>query len=264
MLKRVRYLSVPLIVLVSFGAQLTQGSAGASLRPSLTAATPSSSFISSGPSFPWSGVAQHNGKFTSIGMHFVVPRVSAYCGRKSNAAIWVGLGGDSVFPFAQNGISISPQGDGAWYEVFDSRGKTIVRGVPMFRADGVAVQPKAGDVMVVSLMFTLDHQTLTFRWQNTTQHTNAYKVIRGAQKYYNGFSAEWIVELNDSSPNLARFSPISIYDAWASRSGVRVPAISGRFVSVYTLKRPRLGAKYMDSVALVSSSAISVKWRRCY
>jgi hypothetical protein len=215
-----------------------------------------------GTAYPWSGIVNTNGAFDSVGMEMIVPRVSAVCGTASNAAVWAGLGGYGRVPFAQNGITVTPGGVGVWYELFDRTGNGPVRGVQLKNVAGAAVQPKAGDIMAVSLKFTSGYTRLSFGWSDLTNHTHAYVLIGNAARWYNGSTAEWIVEHSPATPYFASFSPIKIYRAWAEMSGRRIAAMHGAGVVLLTLQK---GPDRLDSVVPSSTdeSAFTTSWLRC-
>lgn len=96
-------------------------------------------------------------------------------------------------------------GIGVWYELFDRYGNGPVVSVPL--------RMKQGDEIRLGLRFSANHSMLSFSWMNLTRHTTATRTVRNAGKYYNGSTAEWIVERPGidrltHSPNLAWFSPI--------------------------------------------------------
>jgi hypothetical protein len=206
----------------------------------------------------WAGVVDHGLGLTRIGGDFTIPRVSAQCGGSSNVAIWVGLGGYGSLTFAQNGINVTPTGIGVWYELVDGHGNGPVVSVPL--------RMRQGDVVRLGLRFSANHSVLTFSWMNLTRHTSAARTVRNATRYYNGSSAEWIVERPGidrlaNTANLARFSPIVFSHAWtgtlrATRSALPAP------YSVHMFGR---SARPLTSgpVTTAATGTVSVRWLAC-
>ncbi|HVQ94694.1 MAG TPA: G1 family glutamic endopeptidase [Mycobacteriales bacterium] len=230
------------LVLVCVGALLAAGSAPAS------AAT-------EGYSGAWSGLVSGGGGYVSVSAEVTVPKVTAYCGKDSNVVAYVGLGGWGSLPFAQNGFTVTPSGLGAWYEVFDRAGRGTTVGVPL------PIRP--GDRVRLSLAFSTDRTVLRFHWENLTQHRVVARQIGNAARYYNGATADYVVErawYPYRGAPLARFTPVIFRNAKAIRGGHWLPAVNPR-----TIRVTMLGATARP-IALVSAAAgtsFQTSWAGC-
>jgi hypothetical protein len=202
----------------------------------------------------WSGSTTPGGGYTSVTMQFVVPHVSAACGRDSSVAIFDGLGGWGSLPFVQNGITVTPAGASAWREVFDRNGGGSVVGVPL--------RVRSGDRVRVSLSFADRAYHLTFRWENLTLHTAYNAAISGAARYYNGATADYVVE----RPNypyrgaaLGAFDSVTFQDARALR-GRRWVADIDHNASLITM----VGAtgRTLARTSIVRNQVVS-RWGAC-
>lgn len=207
----------------------------------------------------WAGAIDAGRGFTAVEGTVVVPRVDALCGTNSNVAIWVGLGGYLGMPFAQNGISVTPRGRSAWYELFDRNGNGPVVSVPLAMS--------SGDQVRLSLAFSAGHGTLTFVWRNLTRHVQTQRVIGNAARWYNGGTAEWIVERANydpptSSPALAHFSPVTFTGALASVGPAQRAALPDTYTSLMWgvgLLRQLTGL----SPAPRARDSFTTTWRAC-
>jgi hypothetical protein len=210
----------------------------------------------------WAGVIDAGTGISSVSGRVTVPKVDAACATNSNAAVWVGLGGYGTVPFAQNGITVTPGGFGAWYELFDKFGQGPVV--------SVSLPMKAGDVIGLGLAFSANHTMLTFTWSNLTSNQTVTRTITGAARWYNGTTAEWIVErggydpLHDT-PNLAHFSPITFTNAVYASSTVAHNAMPNTYTS--TVASKYIGGTSHPMARVTSSAnaqAFTTTWVACH
>jgi Peptidase A4 family len=210
----------------------------------------------------WSGIIDRGTGISHVSGRIVVPKVDTACGTNSNAAIWVGLGGYGTFPFAQNGITVAPSGVWAWYELFDKsgRGPAVAVSLPM----------KAGDAVALSVAFSAGHTVLTFTWINLTRNQKVTRTFYNAAQWYNGSTAEWIVEraafdvLHDS-PYLAHFSPITFTNAVSGTPTTGRSAFPATYIST-------MNSKYVNSsyhplarvTPLANTQAFTTTWLGCH
>lgn len=206
----------------------------------------------------WTGVVDNGFGLTRVSGDFKIPRVTAQCGASSDVAIWVGLGGYGSLTFAQNGINVTPTGIGVWYELFDRYGNGPVVSVPL--------RMKQGDEIRLGLRFSANHSMLSFSWMNLTRHTTATRTVRNAGKYYNGSTAEWIVERPNidrltHSPNLAWFSPIVFTHAWTGT----LRATRWALPAPYSIEMFGRSDRALTSrpVTTRAPSTLTVKWLAC-
>lgn len=181
----------------------------------------------------WAGVIDTGLRMTGVGGTFAVPSVNAACSTASNVAIWVGNGGYGSFPFAQNGVSVTPSGASAWYALFDKSGSgpTV----------SVSLAMRAGDQISLSTQFSADHNTLTFTWADATTRVTVTRAVTGASIYYNGSSSEWVAEraalnIKADIPQLAHFTPITFTNMWWTAGAVRVPPLPASVLMTLTGK----------------------------
>jgi hypothetical protein len=207
------------------------------LASQLTGIAPATAAIAVGGNV-WSGIIdQGTAGISRVSGRITVPTVDASAGSNSNVAVWVGLGGYGTFPFAQNGITLTPSGASAWYELFDKSGNGPVVGVPLPMI--------AGDVVALGLQFTPNHTSLTFTWNNLTQKQSVTRTLATAAGWYNGSTVEWIVEragldVAHDSPYLAHFSPITFTNAVFSTP----TSVRNAFPNTYT---STMYSKYVNS-----------------
>lgn len=203
----------------------------------------------------WSGVLSRGGNFAAVDADVTVPRVTAYCGKNSNVVAYVGLGGWTSLPFVQNGFTVTPNGLGVWYEVFDRAGHGSTVSVPL------AIRP--GDRVRLMLAFSADRSVLTFWWDNLTLHRWVSRRLYNATRYYNGSTADYVVERSwypyRGSP-LAQFTPITFTNAKALRGG--------RWVAAYTAtstKVTMLGSRgnTVSRVAAAGGTSFRTTWSGC-
>jgi hypothetical protein len=203
----------------------------------------------------WSGVVSNGGGYTAVTADVTVPRVSTLCGASSNVVAFIGLGGWNRLPFVQSGFTVTPKAIGAWWEVFDKAGRGPTVGVPL------TIRP--GDRMRLSLSFSANRSVLTFRWENLTRHVARSQRITNAARYYNGATADYIVERSwypyRGAP-LARYSPITFSGAKAIRYG--------RWVAAYNSGSTRvtmLGAtsNTVSRVTAASGTTFTTAWSGC-
>ena len=221
--------------------------AGASVAPAQA--------VSNGYSGLWSGVVSNGGGYTAVFADVTVPTVSTRCGKDSNVVAFVGLGGWNRLPFVQNGITVTPKGVSAWWEVFDKNGHGPVAGIPL------TVRP--GDRMRLRLQFSANRSVLTFRWDNVTLHRTYIHRVTNAARYYNGATADYVVERSwypyRGAP-LARFTPITFSYAKAARAGRWVPAHNSASTRV-----TMLGAKgnTVSRVTAATGTTFTTAWSGC-
>jgi hypothetical protein len=210
----------------------------------------------------WAGTIDRGTGISRVSGRIVVPKVDATCGTNSNVAVWVGLGGFGTLPFAQNGITVTPSGTSAWFELFDRTGAGPVV--------GVSLPMKAGDVVALGLGFSPGHTVLTLTWSNLTRNQKVTRTINNAARWYNGSTAEWIVEraaldvLHDS-PYLAHFSPITFTYAVYGTPTIGRNAFPATYVS--TINSKYVSGKYhpMTRVApSANSQAFTTTWLACH
>lgn len=207
----------------------------------------------------WSGIIDRGAGLLEVHTRVTVPRVSGSCSARSNAAVWVGLGGYGRFPFAQNGITLTPSGIGAWYELFDGSGAGPVVTVP--------VVIRTGDVLELDLHFTSNHQVLIMTWNNLTRHQLASRRLTGAARWYNGSTAEWIVEraaydYRHDSPYFARFAPITFTSAWTRNANG-----AGRSAFPNDVRSELIGKGTYHKLTTTtphSSQSFTTTWRACH
>lgn len=201
----------------------------------------------------WSGSVTPGGGYTSVTAQFVVPRVTAACGRDSNVAIFVGLGGWGSLPFVQDGVTVTPAGASAWYETFSRGHADPGVGVPL------VVRP--GDRVRISLSFANHGYYLTFRWENLTTRKTVNKAISNASRYYNGATADYVVERSNyprvGSP-LAAYGSVALQDARAARHGRWVPAADHNA----TLVTMRPGARTLATTS-APGGVVTSRWAAC-
>jgi hypothetical protein len=200
-------------------------------------------------------VLGRGGNFAAITADVTVPRVTTYCGKNSNVVAYVGLGGWTSLPFVQNGFTVTPNGLGVWYEVFDRAGRGTTVGVPL------TIRP--GDRVRLMLAFSANRSVLTFWWQNLTLHKGISRRLYNAARYFNGSTADYVVERSwypyRGSP-LARFTPITFTNAKALRGG--------RWVAAYTAtstKVTMLGSRgnTVSRVTAAGGTSFRTTWSGC-
>jgi hypothetical protein len=203
----------------------------------------------------WAGVLSRGAGYTAVTADVTVPRVTALCGKDSNVVAYIGLGGWTGLPFAQNGFTVTPRGLSAWSEVFDRSGRGPTAAVPL------AIRP--GDRMRLGLSFSANRSVLTFRWENLTLHRVVTRQVANAGRYYNGSTADYVVERSwypyRGSP-LARFTPITFSNAKAARSGRWVPAYNSGSTRV-TMLGGR--ANTVARVSAASGTSFTTSWAGC-
>lgn len=155
----------------------------------------------------WAGITDNTRAAVRVTGEFVVPKVSDHCGASSDVAVWVGIGGWGV-PFAQLGVTLTHGSMGAWYEMFGQDGNG-----PLVPFD-YKLQP--GDRIRLRLAFTDDHTQLLLVWNNLTEGNRVEKTLNHAGRWWNGGTAEWIVERH--RPRLAQFAPITFDRAYYTDS----------------------------------------------
>jgi hypothetical protein len=211
--------------------------------------------VTYGYSGQWAGVLSRGGGYTAVTADVTVPRVSTYCGSDSNVVAYVGQGGWTGLPFVQNGFTVTPKGRSAWYEVFDAAGRGSVAGVPL------PIRP--GDRVRLGLSFSANRSVLTFRWENLTLHQVVSRKMSNAGRYYNGSTADYIVERSwypyRGAP-LARFSPITFSNAKAVRYGHWVAAYNSGSTRV-TMLGAR--ANTVARVTAASGTTFTTSWAGC-
>ena len=207
----------------------------------------------------WSGIIDRSVGLTEAHTRFTVPRVYSTCGTRSNVAVWTGLGGYGPFPFAQNGVSLTPSGFGAWYELFDKNGLGPIASVPL--------TIRSGDVIELDLRFTVRHTVLTMTWTNISRHQSVSRTLANATRWYNGTTAEWIVERADydyrhDSPYFAQFSPITFTAAWT-----RTATGAARSAFPNTFRSELLGKGAYHTLTTTtprSAQSFTTTWRGCH
>jgi hypothetical protein len=229
----------------------------------VTATAPATAAVAVGGNL-WAGIIDRGAAGIShVSGRITIPRVDAACGARSNVAVWVGLGGYGTVPFAQNGITLTPSGSGAWYELFDRAGVGPVVSVPL--------PMKAGDVVVLGLAFSPDHRVLTFGWSNLTSRQRVARTLTNAARWYNGSTAEWIVEragfdsVHDS-PYLAHFSPITFTNAVSSTPTVGRNALPNTYTSTM-ISRYVIGRPFHPMTRVTPSvdpRAFTTTWLACH
>lgn len=211
--------------------------------------------VTSASSGLWAGLVTAGGGYTSVTADVTVPRVTALCGANSNVVAFVGLGGWSGLPFVQNGFTVTPKGMGVWSEVFDKSGAGPVT--------SVSLPIRAGDKIRLSIVFSADRSALVFGWNNLTLKRSVSRRVTNASRYYNGSTADFIVERSwypyRGAP-LARFSPISFSNAKALRRGAWVPAYNSGSTKV-TLQGAR--GNRIASVTSAAGTAFTASWAGC-
>jgi hypothetical protein len=244
---RVKLIAIPLMLVLAAALQLT-----------VTA--PARAAIAVGGNV-WSGIIDRGSGVTRVSGRIVIPKVDAACGTNSNVAVFVGLGGYGTFPFAQNGITLTPSGISAWFELFDKTGRGPVV--------SVSLPMKAGDVVALGLAFSPGHTVLTFAWSNLTRNLKVTRTLTNAARWHNGSTAEWIVEraafdaLHDS-PYLAHFSPITFTNAAYSTPTTGRSAFPNTYTSTMQSKYVN-GWHPMTRVAPLSNSqAFRTTWLACH
>jgi hypothetical protein len=211
--------------------------------------------VSYGYSGLWSGLLSNGGGYLGVTADVTVPRVSTYCGTNSNVVAFIGLGGWNSLPFVQNGFTVTPKGLGVWSEVFDSsgRGPTTTVALPI----------RPGDRIRLSLSFSSNRSVLWFRWENLTLGRVAIQRLSNAARYYNGSTADYIVERSwypyRGSP-LARYSPVAFSNAKAARAGRWVPAYNSGSTKITLLGA---GGRTLSRVASASGTSFSTAWSGC-
>jgi hypothetical protein len=203
----------------------------------------------------WSGLLSNGGGYVGVTADVTVPRVSTYCGTSSNVVAFVGLGGWNSLPFVQNGFTVTPKGVGVWSEVFDRSGRGPTT--------SVALPIRPGDRIRLSLSFSSDKSVLWFRWENLTLRRVAFQRLPNAARYYNGSTADYIVERSwypyRGSP-LARYTPVAFSNARAARAGRWVPAYNSGSTKVTLLGA---GGRTLSRVTSASGTSFSTAWSGC-
>jgi hypothetical protein len=228
---------------------------GVVLIGSATSGTVPAQAVSYGYSGLWSGLLSNGGGYASVTAEVTVPRVSTYCGSYSNVAVFIGLGGWQGLPFVQNGFTVTPKGFGVWSEVFDRYGQGPTT--------GISLPIRSGDRIRLSLSFSWDKSVLYFRWENLTLNRVATQRVPNAARYYNGSTADYVVERSyypyRGSP-LARYSPTTFRNAKAVRWGRWVPAYNPGSTMVTALGST---GNTLSRVTYASGTTFSTGWSGC-
>jgi hypothetical protein len=211
--------------------------------------------VSYGYSGLWSGVLSTGGSYRGVTAEVTVPRVTSYCGSDSNVAVFIGLGGSTGLPFVQNGFTVTPKGFGVWSEVFDKYGQGPTT--------AVSLPIRSGDRIRLSVSFSSDKTVLYFRWENLTLQRVMLQRVGNAARYYNGSTADYIVERSyypyRGAP-LARYSPITFSNAKAARAGAWVPAYNSGSTRITMLGGT---GNTLSRVTSASGTTLTTGWSGC-
>ncbi|HVQ44155.1 MAG TPA: G1 family glutamic endopeptidase [Candidatus Saccharimonadia bacterium] len=203
----------------------------------------------------WAGLVDGGGGYTKITADVVVPSVTTACGTGSAVAVYVGLGGWGSLPFAQNGFTVTPQGVGVWWEVFDRNGNGPVA--------GIALATRPGNKLRFGFEFASHGTVLTFYWANLTTGKVVTRRITNAARYYNAKTADYVVERPNypkAGAPLAQYRPITFTRAQAVRSGRWVPAYNTGSVLVSTLGR---AGNVISHVTAARADTFTTAWSGC-
>jgi hypothetical protein len=234
-----------------FRAALILVAAGAAV---VAAAGPATA-VSAGYSGNWSGLVSTGGGYNDVTAEITLPRVSASCGNGAHVVGYIGLGGWSALPFVQNGFTVTPGGASVWSEEFDRNGNGPVTNIKL------AVRP--GDRLRLRLRFNADRSVLDYTWQNLTLHRTATRRVTNAARYFNGSTADYVVErawYPFRGAPLGRYTPVTFTNAKAARRGVWIPAYNSGSVRV-----TMLGAtgRTISAVTAARSTTFTTGWSGC-
>lgn len=199
----------------------------------------------------WSGRVQPGSNITTVTATFTVPVAHWTCGAASNVAVWVGLGGYGSPPLAQAGVTVTPAGDSAWYELIDRYGNGPVAGLP--------VRVRAGDRITATVAFTAVRD-VTLSVRNRTTGQVGAVTVRGAGRYYRGSTADWIVERAaydpvTDTPAVAAIGPVT-FTGGGSTGGTASRAVIALYLFGRTLRT-------LLSTQTLGPGAFTVTWHAC-
>lgn len=200
----------------------------------------------------WAGIEDNTNAATRAMVEFVVPPTDGHCGTgaTSNAAVWVGIGGIYGNAFAQLGVTLAPEGRGAWYELFDHQNRGPVVDVP--------IDISVGDKMRIRLAFSDDHSTLVLVWLNLTTGERQERDIDHAARFWSGTSVEWIIERTRAT--LADFGSLTFTEAHYTDGTVH--DLSPADYEAAILAGPNYGRRVTRTTVDGPASA-TVQWLRC-
>jgi Peptidase A4 family len=226
----------------------------------LAGTAPASASIAVGGNV-WSGAIDGGSGVSHVSGRLAIPKIDAGCGLHSNVAVWVGLGGYGKLPFAQNGITLTPSGMSAWFELLDKSGNGPVQ--------SVALPMKTGDVVALNLAFSPGHTVLSLTWSNLTRHQSVTRRFLNAARWYNGSTAEWIVEraafdARHDSPYLARFSPITFTNAVYGTPTTSRSAFPNTYTSTMYSRYVNGWHPMTQVTRLSNSQAFRTTWSACH
>lgn len=218
----------------------------------------------------WSGYYVTGKTFNTVYGDIVQPSISS-AAYNTYCSYWVGLGGciNNSEKLVQCGTastySVSSGKDYyAWYEYLGTDGN----GVSEIRIDNLAVNP--GDKIHFYCSFQRDNNIANFYIaNNTTGKSQSFKVTLSSSIYYDGSTAEWIVErpLLVYSDFRTEYAKLSKYDEciWTNCHAMdmngTIHSISSTSINSVGINMRRTGSNVLlSSVSDINGDSFTCNW----
>jgi hypothetical protein len=200
----------------------------------------------------WSGLVDRAGSYLAVTGTFKAPKAATGCGTTALGAVFIGLGGYGQLPFTQVGVSFSPAGYGIFTETFDAVGHDTLK--------SIAIPVRAGDTLALGLAFTKSHTVLEYRVRNVTTGRVTSQWITNASRFWNGSSAEWVVERPNSN-SLLPYGTVGISNAKALRGATWFAANTAPDTSIVLLGA---AGNQLSRLSAASGTSLVTTWLGCH
>lgn len=219
------------------------------------------------PSRIWSGYESNLGNsrttgYTQVQMDYDQPHISSTVGTCINS-YWVGLGGRNTDKLMQAGTATEGSlSHYAWYEYLSDTGSTV----SMQTIKSLSVN--AGDNIRAHITYQpYANVFIYYIANNTTGKSASGSVTLDASTYYDGSTAEWIVErctYSDSPTNLGNYGTISLTNCQAnfdkSGSWTKLNSLSGLCKVIMTSDGTSSGPVLSQPSDISSDSSFTCTW----
>lgn len=164
----------------------------------------------------WSGYESNLGTsssshYTQVQVDYTQPTISSISGTSNSNVIgyWVGLGGHNTGSLVQAGTATTGSNDyWAWYEYLSASNLN-----PAIRITSLEINP--GDSIHVYISFQRANDKFNYYIANNTTGKSASGIVEiDADEYFDGSTAEWIIERAQS--NMPNFGSINMTSCQAT------------------------------------------------
>ena len=213
----------------------------------------------------WSGYESNLGTssstfYTQVQADYTQPTISSISGTSSSNVIgyWVGLGGHNTGSLVQAGTATTGLSDHwAWYEYLSASNLN-----PAVRITSLEINP--GDSIHVYISFQQANDKFNYYIANNTTGKSASGIVEiDADEYFDGSTAEWVIE--KAKTNLPKFGSITMSNCQAtlntSNTWKNLNSLSGVKKIILTDSGSSSGTVLCSPGSISSNYKFTVTWK---